>query len=127
MIQNLFGDDEDDAARPPEAVNAPKRRAPHVQGLFDTELGFDDANSGREDFVISTTEPETFAETARRSGLAWSAGIVFFASVAFMLVLGWGADLLLGTSPWGMVGGIILGSLIGFVQFFRLTSQIFEK
>jgi F0F1-type ATP synthase assembly protein I len=72
-------------------------------------------------------EPESTAETSRRSGLAYSAGIVFFGSVAFMLLLGWGADLIIGSSPWGIVGGIVLGSIIGFVQFFRLTSRIFGE
>jgi F0F1-type ATP synthase assembly protein I len=69
--------------------------------------------------------PETPEENIRRSGLAWSAGIAFFGSVAFMLFLGWLADLLLGTAPWGMVGGIVLGSIIGFIQFFRISSQIY--
>ena len=71
-------------------------------------------------------EPEPPDETARQSGLAWSAGIIFFSSVAFMLLLGWFADLLLGSSPWGIVGGIILGSIIGFIQFFRTASRIFN-
>ena len=44
-----------------------------------------------------------------------------------MLFLGWGADLLLGSSPWGLVGGIVIGSIIGFIQFFRITSQIFNN
>jgi F0F1-type ATP synthase assembly protein I len=44
-----------------------------------------------------------------------------------MLILGWFADLLLGSSPWGIVGGIILGAAIGFLQFFRITSQIFKN
>jgi hypothetical protein len=70
-------------------------------------------------------DTESPAETARRSGMAWSIGIMFFSSVAFMLLLGWGADLILGTSPWGLVGGIVLGSLIGFVQFFRTSSKLF--
>jgi hypothetical protein len=70
-------------------------------------------------------ETESPAETARRSGMAWSLGIMFFSSVAFMLLLGWGADLILGTSPWGLVAGIVLGSLIGFVQFFRTSSKLF--
>jgi F0F1-type ATP synthase assembly protein I len=69
--------------------------------------------------------PETPEESIRRSGLAWSAGIAFFGSVAFMLFLGWLADLLLGTAPWGMVGGIVFGSVIGFIQFFRISSQIY--
>ena len=71
-------------------------------------------------------QPVSPAETARRGGLAFSAGIVFFSSVAFMLFLGWIADLLIGSSPWGLVGGIVLGSVIGFIQFIRITSQIFN-
>lgn len=69
-------------------------------------------------------EAEPAAETFRKTGLAWSAGIALFGSVVFMLVLGWLADLLLGSSPWGIVAGIVIGSVIGFVQFFRITSQI---
>jgi F0F1-type ATP synthase assembly protein I len=78
-------------------------------------------------FQIIDYKPQTTAETIRDSGLAYSAAIVLVASVIFMLILGWFADLILGSSPWGVVGGIILGSIIGFVQFFRTTSQIFKK
>lgn len=69
--------------------------------------------------------PEPAWETARRTGLAFSAGIAFFGSVAFCLFLGWIADLFLGSSPWGLVGGIVLGAIIGFLQLYRITSQIF--
>ena len=72
-------------------------------------------------------EVESTAETARKSGLAMSAAIALFGSVVFLLIGGWFADLLLGTSPWGIVGGIVLGSLIGFFQFFRMTSQILKN
>lgn len=72
-------------------------------------------------------EPESFAETARKSGLAYAAAITLTASIVFMLIIGWFADLLFGSSPWGIVGGIIFGSLIGFVQFFRMTAQIFKN
>jgi F0F1-type ATP synthase assembly protein I len=75
----------------------------------------------------SSVEPESFAETARKSGLAYAAAITLFGSVVFMLIIGWFADLLLGSSPWGIVGGIVLGAAIGFIQFFRLTSQIFKN
>ena len=44
-----------------------------------------------------------------------------------MLILGWGADLLLGSAPWGIVGGIVLGSLIGFIQFFRILVADIQK
>ena len=70
---------------------------------------------------------QSTAETIRQSGLAYSAAIVLFGSVVFMMILGWFADLLLGSSPWGVAGGIVLGGIIGFIQFFRITSQIFKK
>ena len=72
-------------------------------------------------------ERQSLAETARQSGLAYAAAVTLFASVVFMLIIGWFADLLFGSSPWGKVGGIVLGSLIGFIQLFRITSQIFKK
>jgi F0F1-type ATP synthase assembly protein I len=59
-------------------------------------------------------------------GLAWSAGVAFTGAIVFMLFIGWIADLVLGSSPWGLVGGIILGAIIGFIQFFRISSQIFK-
>lgn len=78
-------------------------------------------------FFQTTAKPESLAETARKSGLAMTAAITLFGSVVFLLILGWFADLLLGTSPWGKVGGIVLGSIIGFFQFFRMTSQILKN
>jgi len=34
---------------------------------------------------------------------------------------------LLGSSPWGIAIGVLIGAAIGFYQFFRVTSQIFKK
>jgi F0F1-type ATP synthase assembly protein I len=78
-------------------------------------------------FSASAYQPESSAESARNMGLGYAAGITFFATIAFMLFIGWGADLLLGSKPWGMVGGIVLGSIIAFIQFFRITSRIYNK
>ena len=108
--------------RDEEPVPEKKRSGSSVPPLFDGGP-IPDA----EPFVLSESEPQSVSETVRQSGLAYSAGIVLFASVAFMLVIGWGADLLFGSSPWGLVSGLVLGALIGFVQFFRITSQIFKK
>lgn len=76
-------------------------------------------------FVPEPFTPESTDETVRRSGLAYSIGIVFVVSVAFMLLLGWIADWMFGTKPWGLVGGIVFGSIIGFVQVVRISSRIF--
>lgn len=94
--------------------------------LSDGESASQEQNWTGHDFE-PPTEPMTLAETVRNSGLAYAAALTLFGSVVFMLILGWFVDLLAGTGPYGVVGGIILGAAIGFVQFFRLTSQIFRK
>src|SRR5512140_3038171 len=76
--------------------------------------------------VWSEYRDESPEETARKGGMAWSAGIVFFSSVAFMLFLGWIFDWLFASSPLGLIGGIVIGSIVGFVQFFRISSRIFK-
>lgn len=93
--------------------------------MFDAET----ATQAKEDAPLfqAAYEPDTQAETMRKSGLAYAAAITLFGAVVFMMILGWGFDLLFGSSPWGVVGGIVLGALIGFVQFFRLSSQIFKQ
>ncbi|HLA94974.1 MAG TPA: AtpZ/AtpI family protein [Pyrinomonadaceae bacterium] len=114
MIKDLLDSEEEPALQ---------KRSAEVVSLFDDA----DEEKEKEPFVLSQAEPESTAETVRRSGMAYSAGIALFASVVFMLVIGWGADLLFGSSPWGIVIGIIIGAAIGFIQFFRITSQIFKK
>lgn len=99
----------------PETASGTAAAAPRVEASADVP------------FQSALFESESQAETARKSGLAYAAGITLFASVVFMMIIGWGADLLLGTAPWGIVGGIVLGALVGFVQFFRLTSRILKK
>jgi F0F1-type ATP synthase assembly protein I len=78
-------------------------------------------------FFQPPAEKETPAETARKSGLALSAGITLFGAVIFMMVVGYLVDRFFNSSPWGLLGGIVFGSIIGFIQFFRLTSQILKK
>lgn len=70
--------------------------------------------------------PESPAEIIRKSGLAWSAAIVLFGSVVFLMVLGWLFDWIFGSEPWGVVLGIFVGGAIGFFQFFKITSQILK-
>jgi ATP synthase protein I len=69
-------------------------------------------------------KPESEGETIRKSGLAYAAAFTLFASVAVFLGAGYALDAWLGSSPWGMVGGIVLGSVVGLYQFVRITSEI---
>lgn len=109
----------DDSATPVESIN---------QTPIPMTVPFENFNQESSSQIVrSNDEPQSLAETARQSGLAYAAAITLFASVVFMLIIGWFADLLFETSPWGKVGGIALGSLIGFIQLFRITSQIFKN
>lgn len=63
-------------------------------------------------------------ETNVKSGIAYGAALSLFFSVASMTGVGWALDRWLGTSPWLLVVGIVLGAIVGFYQFVRLTSKL---
>ena len=63
-------------------------------------------------------------EVNRKSGIAYTAALSLFISVAAFCGVGWALDRWLGTKPWLMVTGIVLGSIAGFYQFIRLTSKL---
>jgi len=69
-------------------------------------------------------EPEDKEEINRKSGLAYAAAFSFFAAVVAGLLLGWLLDRWLGTSPWCLVAGIVLGGAAGFYEFIRSASRI---
>jgi F0F1-type ATP synthase assembly protein I len=70
--------------------------------------------------------PETpDQETNRKTGFAYAAGITLFASVATFCGLGYLADRWMGTEPWFLIGGIVLGSALGLYQFVRLSAKTY--
>jgi ATP synthase protein I len=64
-------------------------------------------------------------EISRKSGIAYAAAISLFVSVAVFCGLGWMVDRWLGTAPWFLAGGLVLGAIAGFTQFIRLTSKTY--
>jgi F0F1-type ATP synthase assembly protein I len=64
-------------------------------------------------------------EINRKSGLAYGAAISLFVSVAAFCGVGWMLDRWLNKAPWFLVGGLVLGAIVGFIQFVRLTSQTY--
>ena len=117
MIKNLLDGEEAPKDEPEEKG----RKMPH---LFSTEPTVTTlfANEPAEPTPVNAegeaTEtihraeytPPTSDESIRMTGLAWSAGITLFASIVFMMLFGWFAGLLFGSAPWGLVGGMVLGS-----------------
>ena len=60
----------------------------------------------------------------RNIGIAYAAAFTLFASVAVFCGLGWLLDRWLGTAPWLMVVGLLLGAAAGFYEFIRLTAKL---
>lgn len=63
-------------------------------------------------------------DTNRKSGLAYAAAFSLFSAVLAGLIAGWLIDRWLGTRPWLLVAGIVLGAVVGFYQFIRISSQL---
>ena len=64
-------------------------------------------------------------EENRKAGFAYAAGITLFASVVSFCALGWVLDKWLGTDPWLLIIGIVLGSAVGLFEFVRLSSKTY--
>ena len=64
-------------------------------------------------------------EENRKAGFAYAAGLALFATVAAFCGLGWLLDKWLGTQPWCLVGGIVVGSAAGLFEFVRLSSKTY--
>lgn len=119
-----------------ETENQTENNANEAGGERQAAINFEDYTVAPPDAIVPANiqtepktenhSPETTAETVRKTGLAWSAATVLGGSVVFMMILGWFFDLVFGSKPWGIVGGIILGAIVGFIQFFRITSRIFK-
>ena len=61
----------------------------------------------------------------RKSGFAYAAGIALFASVVTFCAVGYFIDRWLGTQPWFLIGGIVLGSAAGLFEFIRISSKTY--
>ncbi|MBX7062094.1 MAG: AtpZ/AtpI family protein [Pyrinomonadaceae bacterium] len=104
----------------PESPIEPKPGA--SLSLFEPE-----PTKAEEPFILQSFTPPPLDEEVRRFGLGWSAGIAFSGAIVFMVFVGWLVDLLMGTRPWGIVAGVILGALIGFFELFHISSRIFPN
>ena len=67
---------------------------------------------------------ENQGETNRKTGLAYAAALSLFAAVVAGLLLGWFLDRWLGTRPWLLVTGLVLGAAAGFYEFIRASSKL---
>lgn len=60
----------------------------------------------------------------RKSAIVYGAITSLVVSIISFLLVGWALDRWLKTGPWLLVGGIILGTIVGFIQFIRGMARI---
>jgi ATP synthase protein I len=60
----------------------------------------------------------------RKSGALIGAVMALSSSIVSCLIVGWVLDRWLGTSPWLIVAGIVLGSVAGFMHLIRVMSRL---
>lgn len=68
-------------------------------------------------------DSEANDETKRKGNMAIGAIYALMGSIVAFIVAGFFLDRVLDTSPWLIVGGVILGTVIGFYQFIRISGK----
>jgi ATP synthase protein I len=74
--------------------------------------------------LLTVKSEDDQQEINRKSGLAYAAAFSLFAAVVAGLILGWLLDRWLGTQPWLLLTGIVLGSAAGLYEFIRSSSKL---
>ena len=63
-------------------------------------------------------------DTHVKSGIAYAAAFSMFGAVVGGLIVGWLLDRWLGTAPWLLVAGIVVGAAGGFYELIRAASRL---
>ena len=59
---------------------------------------------------------EVFQANVQRAGPIAAASYALIGAILVLGGLGYGCDRWLGTAPWGLFGGLMLGVVVGFYQ-----------
>lgn len=79
------------------------------------------ANDDRSSLARSA---KSLQENVTRSGPAIAASYTLVGAILGLGALGYGIDYWRGTSPWGLVGGLTLGIVVGF---YELVKTVYRK
>ncbi|MEO7192907.1 MAG: AtpZ/AtpI family protein [Vicinamibacterales bacterium] len=58
----------------------------------------------------------SFQENVSRSGAVAGASYALIGAIILLGGIGYGLDAWLGIRPWGLVGGLVLGIVVGFYE-----------
>ena len=74
--------------------------------------------------LTTVSQDDEKEETNRKTGLAYASAFSLFAAVVAGLFVGWLLDRWLGTQPWLLVVGLVLGAAAGFYELIRTSSKL---
>lgn len=63
-------------------------------------------------------------DVTRKSGVVYAAVFSLIMAVVTLLLIGLALDKWLKTTPWLLVAGTVLGTIVGFYQFIRVMSRL---
>ena len=82
------------------------------------------AHDGRNRLDDLRRATEQFQESAERAGPAAGAGYTLIGAILLLGAIGYGIDAWLGTRPWGLLIGLVLGVVVGM---YELAKTVFVK
>lgn len=82
------------------------------------------ADDGRNRLGDLRRATERFQETAERAGPAAGVGYTLIGAILLLGGIGYAIDAWRGTSPWFLVGGLLLGIVVGM---YELAKTVFPK
>jgi ATP synthase protein I len=63
-------------------------------------------------------------QITRKSGIVYGAVFTLATAIVAFLLIGWLLDHWLKTTPWLLVAGVVVGTIVGFYQFIRMMSRV---
>lgn len=69
---------------------------------------------------LSAQSLKYLQENLRRSGPVVAAGYTLIGSIILFGALGYALDYWLGTRPWFLLGGLLLGIVVGFYELAKI-------
>lgn len=74
-------------------------------------------------FYQPSKNTEEASVTREKGNMAIGAIYALIGSIVIFIIAGYFLDRVLNTSPWLIVIGIILGTILGFYQFIRISGK----
>ena len=81
------------------------------------------ANSSKDKPFSYSKAARSLQENASRSGTAAAVSYTLIGAIILLGGLGYGFDYWRGTSPWGVLIGLLLGIVVGFYELIKTTWQ----